>query len=209
MSYRKSPSAISSFQKMDDGEILQHIINKDDAEAVQYLLNNRYRPMLNNLSRFFTSSYTVDDLINDMYLKLREQESPHWRKFHAVKSSLRGWLRQSAVSVCYSNWDKSKENLKVALEDFNESEMMTNEPNNQQLDIILEALNNIPNPDHRYVLIQRLKYGYNSKEIAQLLEKKRLSEGKPIRTKTGHLTAAYIDNLYRDAKEALIAAFDK
>lgn len=209
MTRRIFDTDIAAFQGMDDKKILQRIIEQDDDKAVQYLLNDRYKPLLKGLENYFPTSYTVDDLVNDLFLRLREKEFPHWKKFHSVKTSLRGWLRKSALSVCYALMERSKENLTIALDELGDSENAVWYANDSHTDIATDALNCITNPDHRFVLIHKLKYGYNSKETAVLLEKQRLSEGKAIHTKTGHLSAAYIDNLYHDAKESLIAAFDK
>ena len=211
--------------------ILPPIGKKPNEEGVAFLLNNRYAPLLHKLYlEIYGKQHDLyGDCLNDLFIYLKSGE-PVWRKLINLewRSSFGTWLGVTArhrfveikpilIGKCPNtlsiDGDTStalstgKDRNPVQLpdngvEDFDEKERKV---------ILMEAISLLKDADQKFVVIKRLQ-GYNSKEIAILLQKRRAKHGIVKYNNKKQIVvpdAAYVDVRTQRAKENLQKIINK
>ena len=204
---------------------------KPNEEGVAFLLNNRYAPLLHKLYlEIYGKQHDLyGDCLNDLFIYLKSGE-PVWRKLINLewRSSFGTWLGVTArhrfveikpilIGKCpYTlsiDGDTStalstgKDRNPVQLpdngvEDYDEKERKV---------ILMEAISLLKDADQKFVMIKRLQ-GYNSKEIAILLQKRWAKHGIVKYNNKKQIVvpdAAYVDVRTQRAKENLQKIINK
>ena len=211
--------------------ILPPIGKKPNEEGVAFLLNNRYDPLLHKiyLEIYGKQHDLYGDCLNDLFIYLKSGE-PVWRKLINLewRSSFGRWLGITArhrfveikpilIGKCPNalsiDGDTStalstgKDRNPVQLpdngvEDYDEKERKV---------ILMEAISLLKDADQKFVMIKRLQ-GYNSKEIAILLQKRWAKHGIVKYNNKKQIVvpdAAYVDVRTQRAKENLQKIINK
>ena len=211
--------------------ILPPIGKKPNEEGVAFLLNNRYDPLLHklHLEIYGKQDDLYGDCLNDLFIYLKSGE-PVWRKLINLewRSSFGTWLGVTArhrfveikpilIGKCPNtlsiDGDTStalstgKDRNPVQLpdngvEDYDEKERKV---------ILMEAISLLKDADQKFVMIKRLQ-GYNSKEIAILLQKRWAKHGIVKYNNKKQIVvpdAAYVDVRTQRAKENLQKIINK
>ena len=206
-----------NYSGLSDKEIVEKILaSPHNEEAAAFLLYNRYSPLLHKIYNDITNDYRwFDDCVNELYMHLRCKDgswntliSFTWRsrfvawfkpvarnKFLDVLPKL---IENGGYNISLDNCDPEKPKVQIA--DSNESY-----ERRQRKVLLLEAIGMLKDDDQRFVVLKRLE-GYNSKEIAVLLQKKWLKHGiKRYNNKKELIVpdAAYVDVRTQRAKEKL------
>ncbi len=107
-------------------------------------------------------SHQVDDLVQETYLKA-------WKNFKSFenKASFKTWIYRIAMNVTYDFLKKNKSDLNI--DDFQVVD--TNKADIATEDLITKALLKL-NDKQREVFVLFYKFGYTTKEIAQLVDVK-------------------------------------
>lgn len=206
------------YKKLSDKEIVDKIINKDkhDEEAATYLLWDRYSPLLHKLFLDIIKDMEwYDYAVESLYIYLRGEDGA-WHKLSAFewRSSFGYWFKKTSYhhfldvrkhliedkKIFVSIDDDENENGPVPLPDGGEEAYNTL----QRKILIMEAIGMLKDPDQRFVVLKRLQ-GYNSKEIAELMQQAwdkhgivRMDKGKRVIP-----TLGYVDVRMQRAKEEL------
>ena len=204
---------------------------KPNEEGVAFLLNNRYAPLLHKLYlEIYGKQHDLyGDCLNDLFIYLKSGE-PVWRKLINLewRSSFGTWLGVTArhrfveikpilIGKCPNtlsiDGDTStalstgKDRNPVQLpdngvEDYDEKERKV---------ILMEAISLLKDADQKFVMIKRLQ-GYNSKEIAILLQMRWATHGIVKYNNKKQIVvpdAAYVDVRTQRAKENLLKIINK
>lgn len=207
------------YAKYSDEEIVSSIIDPPhDEEAAAYLIYNRYSPLLRNIYRkvFENDASWYGDCINDLYLFLRGKNL-EWNKLKTFewKSKFSTWLSKAA----YNRFLEVKSTLKgkitnpVYIDENYRTDLSFQLPDDGEQDyerrekniLLLEAVNMLEDLDQKFVILKRLQ-GYNSKEIALLLQKRWEKYGIVKYNKKKQIVvpdAAYVDVRMQRAKDNL------
>lgn len=207
------------YAKYSDEEIVRSIVDTPhDEEAAAYLIYNRYAPLLRNIYRkvFDNDTFWYGDCLNDLYLFLKGKDL-EWNKLKTFewKSKLSTWLSKTA----YNRFLEFKPTLlgkiknhicvdddystKLPLQFFDDREQ-DHERREKEI-LLLEAVSLLEDPDQKFVILKRLQ-GYNSKEIALLLQKRWEKHGVVKYNNKKQIVvpdAAYVDVRAKRAKEIL------
>lgn len=172
----------SGYRSLSDHDIVDLIIAGNE-EALLYLMYERYIDDLRFYAwRYYGCLSYLDDLIDSLYIQLKGKNLDwqplrdfQWRCtfrtwFCAVASHLFSKKRDELIGKEDRLYSK-KEN------DRKERTIPESEQDNQKMVILMEAINRLDNDDYRYILIKELE-GYNHKEIAELIIKKRRKENR-------------------------------
>ena len=202
---------------------------KPSEEGVAFLLNNRYGPLLHKLYlEIYGKQHDLyGDCLNDLFIYLKSGE-PAWRKLINLewRSSFGTWLgvtaRRRFVEIKPILIGKCQNTLSIdgdtalstgndrnpiqlpdnGVEDFEEKERKV---------ILMEAISLLKDADQKFVMIKRLQ-GYNSKEIAILLQKRWAKHGIVKKNNKKQIVvpnAAYVDVRTQRAKENLQKIINK
>ena len=204
---------------------------KPNEEGVAFLLNNRYAPLLHKLYlEIYGKQHDLyGDCLNDLFIYLKSGE-PVWRKLINLewRSSFGTWLGVTArhrfveikpilIGKCPNTLsidgdtstalstgkDRNPVQLPdTGVEDFDEKERKV---------ILMEAISLLKDADQKFVMIKRLQ-GYNSKEIAILLQKRWAKHGIVKYNNKKQIVvpdAAYVDVRTQRAKENLLKIINK
>ena len=204
---------------------------KPNEEGVAFLLNNRYAPLLHKLYlEIYGKQHDLyGDCLNDLFIYLKSGE-PVWRKLINLewRSSFGTWLgvtaRRRFVEIKPILIGKCPNTLSIdgdtstalstgkdrnpvqlpdnGVEDFDEKERKV---------ILMEAISLLKDADQKFVMIKRLQ-GYNSKEIAILLQKRWAKHGIVKYNNKKQIVvpdAAYVDVRTQRAKENLLKIINK
>lgn len=211
--------AIYNYAKMTDEELVSLVIHEPhNEEAVVFLLYNRYKPLMIALSASILKDNSLyEDLITSVYLALKGNGGD-WKPLASYRGESRFayWIKSVASHCAQKYFHTMIENrddtdsLDVEDEDGNPTLVLPDAGNEeyerrQRKILLLEAINELKNPDDRFCVIKHLE-GYNSKEIAQQLQIKWNKEGIKHYNKKGELiipTNAYIDVRFARAKAEL------
>ena len=186
-------------------------------EAAAYLLHNRYHPLLRNIYRNLTDEiYWYEDCVDELHLHLRGKDcSWHILAGFEWRSTLGCWLTKVAknkflevLPKLIENWgnnisldSNSSERLSMQIPDGGEEEY----ERRMRKVMLMEAIGQLKDDDQRFVILKRLE-GYNSNEIATLLQKKWGKYGIKKYNKDNELVvpdAGYVDVRTQRAKENL------
>ena len=225
-----------NYEDYTDRELVELAIQppigkKPNEEGVAFLLYNRYDPLLHKLylEIYGKQDDLYGDCLNDLFIYLKSGE-PVWRKLINLewRSSFGTWLGVTArhrfveikpilIGKCPNtlsiDGDTStalstgKDRNPVQLpdngvEDYDEKERKV---------ILMEAISLLKDADQKFVMIKRLQ-GYNSKEIAILLQKRWAKHGIVKYNNKKQIVvpdAAYVDVRTQRAKENLQKIINK
>lgn len=203
---------------LTDKEIVTKIITMPyNEEAATYLLYDRYSPKFRKLCRdIYNNLDWYDDCVDDLfdYLKGKELDwnklrTFEWRcqfstwigttarhRFIEIKPFLIGKI-ENPLSIDDDESEKAPVQLPDGgVEEYEEIERKV---------ILMEAISLLQDEDQKFVIIKRLQ-GYNSKEIAILLQKRWAKHGIVKYNNKKRVVipdAAYVDVRTQRAKENL------
>ena len=204
---------------------------KPNEEGVAFLLNNRYDPLLHKiyLEIYGKQNDLYGDCLNDLFIYLKSGE-PVWRKLINLewRSSFGTWLgvtaRHRFVEIKPILIGKCPNTLSIdgdtstALstgKDINPVQLPDNGveeyEDKERKVILMEAISLLKDADQKFVMIKRLQ-GYNSKEIAILLQKRWAKHGIVKYNNKKQIVvpdAAYVDVRTQRAKENLQKIINK
>lgn len=168
------------YSELSDKQIVVKVLaDPRDEEAAAYLLHDRYAPLLRNLYSRFTQDYVwFDDCVNEIFIHLKGKDG----SWHALadfkwRSTFGYWLKRVALSKFKILIPKLIENggRNVSIDNDNPQKPKLQLPDGGedfdrllQKVLFLEAVKKL-NGDERFVIMKRME-GYNSKEIAELLD---------------------------------------
>lgn len=199
---------------------------KPNDEGVAYLLYKRYDPLLRKLylEIYGTQHDLYGDCLDDLYAYLKSGE-PVWRKLINLewRSSFGTWLgitaRHRFVEMKPYLIGKCQNSLSIDGGSLNHSHSDESDGGSIQLPdngveeyedrerkvILMEAISLLKDEDQKFVMIKRLQ-GYNSKEIAVLLQKRWARHGIVKYNNKKQVVvpdASYVDVRAQRAKENL------
>lgn len=206
---------------LTDKEIVSKIITLPyNDEAATYLLYDRYSPKFRKLCKdIYNNLDWYDDCMDDLfdYLKGKELDwnklrTFEWRcqfstwidttarhRFIEIKPYLIGKIENPLSINGNGNDDENSHTVQLpdgGVEEYEERERKI---------ILMEAISLLQDEDQRFVIIKRLQ-GYNSKEIAILLQKRWAKHGIVKYNNKKQVVipdAAYVDVRTQRAKENL------
>lgn len=206
---------------LTDKEIVSKIITLPyNDEAATYLLYDRYSPKFRKLCKdIYNNLDWYDDCMDDLfdYLKGKELDwnklrTFEWRcqfstwigttarhRFIEIKPYLIGKIENPLSINGNGNDDENSHTIQLpdgGVEEYEERERKI---------ILMEAISLLQDEDQRFVIIKRLQ-GYNSKEIAILLQKRWAKHGIVKYNNKKQVVipdAAYVDVRTQRAKENL------
>ena len=168
-----------SYKDMTDSEIISLIVAGNE-EAFLYLIYDRYESDIKFYTqRYYNTLYYLEDLISYLCIHLKG-EAGDWQKLKSFKgkSSFRTWF---CIVVSHLFLEKRKELIGLGTMEDSIGENPLPEPveeaTNQNKVMVMEAIKRLKNEDYRFILIKELQ-GYNHKEIAEMIAKKRIKENK-------------------------------
>lgn len=176
-----------NYKTLTDRELVTLTLEEGDVEAVRFLIYVRYEKLLNALIyRYCGTSIYNEDLLVELIALLLGKDGD-WAPLRSFqwRSSFKTWLTRVASHL----FNKMRDRL--IGEEVLESSMPTDangklasinreveqpEQQNEQMVILLEAINRMKNDEYRLILVKILE-GYSPKEIAAMLNHKREREG--------------------------------
>ena len=207
------------YSDLGDKEIIDLIIiPPHDEKAAAYLIHLRYQPLLYNIyNRVFDNDpMWYEDCLSDFFIYLKGTDLD-WHKLVTFewKSTFGAWLNRTA----YNRFLYIKPSLigngkvTVSLDSKSESKRVIQIPdtsdslydNREMYNLMIEAIGLLKDPDQKFVILKRLQ-GYNSNEIAQLMQKRWEKHGiVKYNNKNQKVvpTAAYVDVRMQRAKDNL------
>ena len=181
-----------NYNKLADKQIVEKILAlPHNEEAAYFLLQVRYFDELNgvyknvlkkiNIQSIRGDSY-IEDCIQELFIHLRSKDcSWHTLATFEWRSSFKTWLKKIAHNkflevlpklidkrgfvISIDTDDPERPNVQIPVEDEDSYERR------QRKVLLLEAINQLNDADQRFVILKRLD-GYNSNEIAILLQKR-------------------------------------
>ncbi len=194
-----------TYKDMSDKDLVDLIVAGNE-EAMLYLLYNKYEHNIRfYVWKYYGSLIYVDELINCLYIQLKGKDAD-WQPLKSFqwKSSFSTWFCRVASHLFFSKRDEliDSDGQKYSIEE-NRGNMQLQEPTNNKLVILMEAINRLKKEEYRLILLKELE-GYNHKEIAEMIVEKRKKENK-VTTYKGKIVvpdAHYVDmNKARALKE--------
>lgn len=205
------------YTKLSDRQIVEKILaERHDEEAAAYLLHDRYAPLLQKEYSCLTHDGSwYDDCVDDLFIYLRGKDHS-WHALAAFewRSTLGYWLKKVAssrfqdvlpklienggrnVSIDNDDPEKPKVQIPDGGEEFYERRL--------RKVMLMEAIGLLQD-DEKFVIIKRLQ-GYNSKEIAELLDRKWKEHNIVRYNHDGELVVAndkYVDSKAQKARKHL------
>ena len=189
-----------------------------------FLLNNRYNPLLHKLYlEIYGKQHDLyGDCLNDLFIYLKSGE-PVWRKLISFewRSSFGTWLGTTArhrfVEIKSTLIGKCPNPLSIDGESEEDNPVQFPDNGVEEYEdkerkvILMEAISLLKDADQKLVMIKRLQ-GYNSKEIAILLQKRWAKHGIVKYNNKKQIVvpdAAYVDVRSQRAKENLQRIINK
>ena len=178
------------YKPRTDKEIITDIgLGKNTGDALFYLLFGRYAEMLEALFlRQAPGRIEFDDFMLELDMRLFNNWYATIISFDESKASFKTYLGKIAHNLLY---DMRAREMPV-LDVFETLRYAVSGIDDQELFILVDAINSHPDKNSRYVLLKTVE-GYKSKEIAEMLTRRRQEEGTLEKDKT--LTPAYIDTI--------------
>lgn len=204
------------YSKLSDKQIVEKILAEPhDEEAAAYLLHERYAPLLKSLYRYCTQEdIWFDDCVNELFIHIKGKDGS-WRALADFewRSTFGYWLKKVALSKFRGLLRKLIENggRNVSVGNDNPqrpileiSDGCESSERIQRKIMLVEALNKL-NDDERFVIVKRME-GYNSREIAVLLDMKWKLDNTVKFNHEGKLvvaSVAYVDSKAQKARKHL------
>lgn len=207
-----------NYKDLSDKQIVDKILAlPHNEEAAAYLLHNRYDPLLQKVYKLLSEDgFWYDDCVDELFMHLKGKDgSWHTLSTFEWRSTLGCWLKGVAKNKFLEVLPKLIENggITVSLDSDDPEKPRVQIPDGgeesyerrQRKVMLMEAIGQLKDDDQRFVILKRLQ-GYNSKEIAILLQKKWQRHGiKKYNNKKELVVpdAAYVDVRTQRAKENL------
>lgn len=177
MPYPNEEKKVSEFLNVDDRQLIAQIINGNSQLAV-FLLKHRCVKIFEyiNITRLKGLDLDVDDLINDFYLYLQENDWEKLRSFR-YESKLQTWINLIASRYLLKKYNKDlKENARKGTQ-INGFPSFTDDDHQNKMvrTELLEAIGHLKEKRDQMVLLLILQ-GFDSNEI-----------GEQIGTSTGNV----------------------
>jgi RNA polymerase sigma factor (sigma-70 family) len=199
----------ANFKDVPDKDLVSLILDGNE-EAGVFLVYERFETDINfYVLRYYGDLFYKEDLTNDLYIHLRGRDGK-WKPLRSFKwkSTLRTWF-----CAVISHLFLEKKRQLIDLSDTSTSidspegqviagRFKQDEKNNTQLVMLMEAINRLKNDEHRFILLKEIE-GYAPKEIAQLLEAKRVQEDRVRIQKSGCKITPTADYIYMVKSKAL------
>ena len=213
----------NNFEHLSDMQIVERITTcPHDEEAAAFLLYNRYNPLLHSVYNSLTKDNTwFEDCVHELFIYLKGGDGNwHTLKTFEWRSSLGSWLKGVARNKMIDIIPKliGLSNKSISIEEEEDENGIPQKPKIQLPDdgekeyerreqkvMLLEAIGLLKDKDQKFVILKRLQ-GYNSKEIAVLLQEKWKKNGiQKYNHKNEPVVpdAAYVDVRTQRAKENL------
>ena len=208
-----------NYSGLCDEKIINLIVNiPHDEKAAAYLIHQKYHPLLFSIyKRVFDNDLSwYEDCLSDFFIYLKGTDLD-WHKLvtYERKSTFGAWLSRTAyrrflyikplligngdVNVSIDNKPEGKRAIQIPDDsDFHND-------NREMYNLMMEAIGLLKDPDQKFVILKRLQ-GYNSNEIAQLMQKRWEKHGiVKYNNKNQKVvpTAAYVDVRMQRAKDNL------
>lgn len=201
------------YNQLTDKEIVRRILAEpSDEDAAYFLIHSRYRPLVCKCCiKIFSHLRWLEDCEQELFLYLKGNDNK-WNRLRNISNlnALGGWMNQTVYrrlneikpqllghwSQAISIENDSDGTAKIQLPDKGNEEYEQQERRLQ----IIEAITLLKNQDQKLVILKSLK-GYQSKEIAEMLQKKWNAEGV-VKIDKGKLvvpSAAYVNVLRQRA----------
>lgn len=171
------------YSKFSDKQIVEKILaDPHDEEAATYLLHERYSLLLRNLYFSITKSDVwYMDCVDELFMHMKGKDgSWHYLAVFEWRSTFGYWLKKVALFKFREVLSKLVENQgqNISIDDIEQEkpkghvsvESETIEHRMRKV-MLLEAIAKLKDDNQRFVILKRLE-GYNSREIAMLLQKK-------------------------------------
>ncbi len=206
------------YYSLTDRQIVKKILDiPHNEEAAVFLIYSRYVLLLRSIYNSITKDSTwFEDCLSEIFIHLKGKN----RDWHTLstfewRSTLGCWLKGVAKNKFLEVLPKLIENrgFNVSLDNDDSDKPKVQIPDGgeesyerrQRKVMLMEAIGQLRDDDQRFVILKRLE-GYNSKEIAILLQKKWHKHGiKKYNNKKELVVpdAAYVDVRTQRAKENL------
>ena len=177
------------YKDYSDVEIINDIrAGLSPGEALFYLLFGRYEEMLHSIFiEKSKPSMEFSDFMLELDIHLFSKDCAVINSYNENKASFKTYLSLIAHNLLHDLKKKEKPML-----DVNSIENMVYKNNQDEIMMLVDAINRFPNTDSRYILFKTIE-GYKSKEIAKMLTSKKHEEG--TLEEDVELKSSYIDTL--------------
>lgn len=203
---------------LSDEELVGQILTPPhNEEAAVFLLFERYQPLLLSIYRGLTSDPSwYEDCVHELFIHLKGKDRD-WQPLASFgkRSSFGTWLKTVARNKFLELLPKLIENPEISVSvDGRDSDappvrLLDNgaeDYEHRELRVMLmEAIGQLHDPDQRFVILKRLQ-GYDSREIAVLLQRRWLKHGiRKYNSRHEEVVpdAAYVDVRTQRAKDSL------
>lgn len=208
------------YNGLTDKELVGKILAvPHNEEAAAFLLYDRYDPLLHSIYNALTRErFWYDDCVDELFIHLKCKDGT-WRTLAGFewRSTLGCWLKGVAkhkfLEVLPKLIENGGSNLSLDANDDTPERHFIQLPDGGEEDyerrqrkvMLIEAIGQLKDDDQRFVILKRLE-GYNSNEIAILLQKRWQKHDIVKYNNKGQLVvpdAAYVDVRTQRAKENL------
>lgn len=208
------------YNGLTDKELVGKILAvPHNEEAAAFLLYDRYDPLLHSIYNALTRErFWYDDCVDELFIHLKCKDGT-WRTLAGFewRSTLGCWLKGVAkhkfLEVLPKLIDNGGSNLSLDANDDNPERPSIQLSDGGEEDyerrqrkvMLLEAIGQLKDDDQRFVILKRLE-GYNSNEIAILLQKRWQKHDIVKYNNKGRLVvpdAAYVNVRMQRAKDNL------
>ena len=206
------------YEQYDDRQVVSMILAiPHNEEAAAFLLYNRYDPLLHKVYRTLVqNSFWYDDCVDELFLHLRGNDH-EWRPLATIqwRSTFGCWLKRVAyrifIEVLPSLIENDHRTTSIDIDDSSKPQVQLPDGGEEEYErrqrkvILMEAIGQLKDDDQRFVILKRLE-GYDSREIAMLLQKRWQIHGIVKYNNQHELVvpdAAYVDVRTQRAKENL------
>lgn len=185
------------YKHLSDMDIINDIrMGRCAGEALFYLLFGRYAEMLHIIhAQNASDKVEFDDFMLELDIKLFARQCTAIINFDPNRASFKTFLSKVAHNLLYDLNAKELPMLDIGIVDddmYDDSSF--------EMFAMMDAINNYPNFDSRYVLLKTIE-GYKSKEIATMLSNRKHEDGSlDLETM---LKPSYIDTLRSRALKAI------
>lgn len=203
----------TDYNKLSDEQIVKAILaDPHDEEAAVYLLHDRYAPLLQKeYSRLTNDGTWYDDCVDELFIYLRDKDD----SWHALagfewRSTLGYWLKKVARSrfqeVLPKLIENGGRNVSIDCDDSEKPKVQIPDEGEVIYErrlrkiMLMEAIGLLKD-DEKFVIIKRLQ-GYNSKEIADMLDKKWKEQNIVKYNHGGELVVANVEYVDSKAQKA-------
>lgn len=203
------------YQNCSDWELISMIVTPPhNEEAAVYLIYNRYSPLVTKIYfiKFGRNRFYLEDCKNDLFLHLKGPEGDwHPLSTYTGESKFGAWLSRVTLNLFELKRKYLIENKVITLSIDEQTPIQLPDEGECEYErqerrvLLLEAISLLSDRDQKFVILKRLE-GYNSKEIAELLQKSWDKHGITVLDNNGKVvipTPGYVDVRTQRAKENL------